>query len=110
MEEIMRKKRSDRNHIIYKLINSITGNEYIGLTVQRNQKIIGSVKIRFKQHISRSINEDKDWLLYQEMREYGWENFSYQVLEIVRGKKETHKREVELINLYKPQLNTKKII
>lgn len=110
MEEIMRKRRSDRNHIIYKLVNKITGNEYIGLTVQRNQKIIGSVKIRFKQHISRCINENKGWLLYQEMREFGWENFSYEVLEVVRGKKQTHMREVELINLHKPQLNTKKII
>jgi hypothetical protein len=105
---IKRKKRTDRNHIIYKLTNTKTGNEYIGLTVQKGQKVIGSVKLRFKQHISRCNTSDKQWLLYQEMREYGYEHFTLEVIEVVRGKTQSHKKEVEYINMYNPQLNTKK--
>lgn len=105
---IKRKKRSDRNHIIYRLTNDETGNEYIGITVQRDQKVIGSVKLRFKQHISRCKTSCKQWLLYQEMRRYGYESFRYEVIEVVRGKKQTHQREIEYINVYNPQLNTKK--
>jgi hypothetical protein len=105
---IKRKRRSDRNHIIYRLKNAETGNEYIGITVQKDQKVIGSVKLRFKQHVSRCKTSGKQWLLYQEMREYGYESFSYEVIEVVRGKKKTHQREIEYINVYNPQLNTKK--
>ena len=105
---IRRKRRSDRNHIIYRLKNVETGNEYIGITVQRDQKVIGSVKLRFKQHISRCKTTGKKWLLYEEMRRYGYENFSYEVLEVVRGKRQSHRREVEYINEYNPMLNTKK--
>lgn len=105
---IKRKKRSDRNHIIYRLTNDETGNEYIGITVQRDQKVIGSVKLRFKQHISRCKTSCKKWLLYEEMRRYGYESFRYEVIEVVRGKKQTHEREIEYINVYNPQLNTKK--
>ena len=105
---LKRKKRSDRNHIIYRLTNTATGNEYIGITVQRDQKVIGRVRLRFRQHISRCKTSDKQWLLYQEMRRYGYENFSYEVIEVVRGKRESHQREVKYINVYNPQLNTKK--
>ena len=55
----MRKKRSDRNHIIY-AVTADTGETYIGLTVAIGQAYLRSVKVRVQKHISRALKEDKD--------------------------------------------------
>ena len=68
-----RKKRSDRNHIIYKITCLKTKETYICLTVQKGQKKIGSAKIRLRSHVSRAKNGG-GWLLHEKIRELG-ENY-----------------------------------
>ena len=103
----MRKKRSDRNHIIYQITCLKTKETYIGLTLQTGQKKIGSAKIRLKSHISRALNGG-GWLLHKRIREVGAEYFITEVIDVVRGKAQAHKKEVEYIKTLLPELNVKK--
>ena len=101
----MRKKRSDRNHAIYCIENTITGESYIGIT-GCSRAIVRSVKVRVQKHMSRARTEVRDWNLYENIRRYGEENFVYWVMETVRGKAEAHRVEREYIREYNPVLNT----
>lgn len=103
----LRKRRSDRNHVVYMIENTQTGEQYIGITVlsfRGNAK--RTLRRRYQKHVQRALNEDKNWALCESIREYGADAHEYTVLEIVRGKKPAHARETELINTYQPQLNT----
>lgn len=102
----MRKKRSDRNHVLYRVSCLNTGDTYIGLTVAQGQAFLRSVKVRWQKHVSRSIREDKSWALYECLRENVDSEWRYEVLEVVRGRKPAHQRERELIAEYSPTLNT----
>lgn len=101
---MIRKKRSDRNHVIYRLTCVDTGETYIGLTVMRGRAVQKTINTRFQQHCYRAETQDKDWALCRALRSY--ENWMREVVEIVRGKKEAHSRERELIAYYEPELNT----
>ena len=101
-----RKKRSDRNHVLYRVICQDTGDSYIGLTVAQGQAFVRSVKVRWQKHVSRAIREDKDWSMCQFIRDNASASFTYEVLEIVRGRKSAHQRERELITDLEPTLNT----
>ena len=57
---------------IYKITNNINGKIYIGCTTK-------GIEYRFKGH--RSAYRRKHSLLYEAMREFGFENFSISVLE-----------------------------
>jgi hypothetical protein len=100
----MRKKRSDRNHVIYAV--TAEGQKYIGLTVANGQAYLRSVKVRVQKHISRALKEDKDWSFCQFIRENPEVVLRYEVLEVVRGRKAAHSRERELIAEQTPSLNT----
>lgn len=100
-----RKRRSDRNHIIYVITNAVTNEQYIGIT-QKNSTIKKSLHVRIRKHVQRAFAENKDWALYNSIREYGTNVFNYGVIEIVRGKAEAHQRELELLKQYCPKLNT----
>lgn len=100
----MRKKRSDRNHVIYAV--TAEGQKYIGLTVANGQAYLRSVKVRVQKHISRALKEDKDWSFCQFIRENPEAVLQYEVLEVVRGRKAAHSRERELIAELEPSLNT----
>jgi len=102
---MLRKKRSDRNHVIYRMTMG-TGDEYIGLTVADGQAFLRSVKVRVQKHLSRARRENKEWALYQFLRENEGTTVEYEVLEVVRGRKPAHQRERELIGEYSPTLNT----
>lgn len=103
---MMRKKRTDRNHVIY-CITAETGDQYIGLTVAQGNAFLRSVKIRIQKHLSRSRCElDKQWSLYTFLRSNPDVSMTYQVLEVVRGRKPAHQRERELIGEHVPSLNT----
>ena len=101
----LRKKRSDRNHVIY-CITANTGDQYIGLTVAQGAAFLRSVKVRVQKHLSRAKQENKEWAFYSFLRENPEVELTYQVVEVVRGRKPAHARERELIAEYNPTLNT----
>ena len=102
---IMRKKRCDRNHVIY-CITAETGDQYIGLTVAVGNAFLRSVKVRVQKHLSRAKREDKSWSLYAFLRSNPEVQLTYGVIEVVRGRKPAHQRERELISEWAPSLNT----
>lgn len=103
---MMRKKRSDRNHVLYRVTCVDTGDTYIGLTVANGQAYVRSVKVRWQKHVSRAIRENKNWSLCKALRKLADAEWRYEVLEVVRGRKPAHQRERELIGEYSPTLNT----
>lgn len=100
----MRKKRSDRNYVLYQL--TAENETYIGLTVAQGQAFLRSVKVRVQKHISRAKRENKDWSLYAFLRDNPKVQLQYEVIEVVRGRKNAYQRERELIAEYQPNLNT----
>jgi hypothetical protein len=100
-----RKKRVDRNHIIYEL--RINGANYIGVTAKTETTINKSVLARAAKHYYRAKTESKNWLLCEALRELT-DKSQIEVLvhEVIRGKAEAHKREVELRRQINPTLNT----
>jgi len=102
---VARKKRVDRNHIIYEL--RVNGLNYIGVTAKTETTINKSVLARAAKHFYRAKKEDKNWLLCAELRKLSCkEDIEVLVHEVVRGKAAAHKREVELRRMIKPALNT----
>lgn len=99
-----RKRRLDRNHIVYSL--TVGKLEYIGVTYVQDRSPIKSLKRRWRKHVTRALTEGRDWTLCRAIRKYGPEAFDVQVLEVVRGKPAAHERERELIRTLKPKLNT----
>ena len=98
----MRKKRSDRNHVLYRVICQDTGDSYVGLTVAQGQAFVRSVKVRWQKHVSRAVRENKNWSMCQFIRDNIGADFTYEVLEVVRGRKPAHQRERELIAELEP--------
>jgi hypothetical protein len=100
-----RKKRTDRNHIIYELV--VNGENYVGVTAKTESTVNKSVLARAAKHFYRAKKEDKDWSLCVALRELNDKSeIQVYVLEVVRGKAAAHKREVELRRYFKPTLNT----
>lgn len=102
-----RKKRNDRNHVIYQITCPNTGDFYIGLTVAQGRAFLNSVKVRLQKHFSAAKCDTKDWVFAEFIRKHQDATFEYEVLEVVRGRKSAHQRERELIALHTPTLNTK---
>jgi hypothetical protein len=102
-----RKRRTDRNQVIY-FIQDIESKEYyIGLTaLSYNGNVRKTLNRRMQKHMQRALAENKNWGLSVALRERGAERFVYGVVEIVRGKRPAHARETELINTMQPALNT----
>jgi len=105
LEKPIRKKRVDRNHIIYEL--RVNGASYIGVTAKTETTINKSVLARAAKHYYRAKRESKNWLLCQELRKLA-DKSEIEVLvhEVIRGKAAAHKREVELRRTLRPALNT----
>jgi len=104
-ETVTRKKRTDRNHIIYELV--VNGRNYIGVTAKTESTVNKSVLARAAKHFYRAKTEDKNWLLCAELRKLNDKSeIQVYVHEVIRGKAEAHKREVEIRRMVKPQLNT----
>ena len=104
-ETVTRKKRTDRNHIIYELV--VNGRNYIGVTAKTESTVNKSVLARAAKHYYRAKTEDKNWLLCAELRKLNDKSeIQVYVHEVIRGKAEAHKREVEIRRMVKPQLNT----
>lgn len=102
-----RKRRSDRNHIVYYIQDVVTLEYYIGLTVLSFKGNVRKTLIRrMQKHMQRALTERKNWGLSRALRQRGAERFVFGVIEIVRGKRPAHERETELINTLQPALNT----
>lgn len=104
---MLRKKRSDRNHVIYQITCVDTGDTYIGLTVACGRAFLNSVKVRLQKHFSAAKCTEKDWVFAEFIRTNPDVSYTYEVLEVVRGRKPAHSRERELIAACTPSLNTK---
>ena len=101
-----RKRRNDCTHLIYVINNTITGDQYIGITVKNVGGIQKTLKRRIQKHVQRAMAEDKSWELSNNIREYGAESFTYGFVESIRGRLAAHGRERELIREFNPSLNT----
>ena len=100
---MMRKKRTDRRHIVYVITNNVTGEKYVGITAGYLKK---HLTVRVQKHVWRALNEDKGWALCNSIIKYGTVAHSYGIYEIVRGKAAAHALERELIATYQPALNS----
>ena len=105
--KITRKRRSDRNQVIYFIQDKVTLEYYIGLTaLSFKGNVRKTLNRRMQKHMQRALAENKNWGLSRALRERGAERFVYGVIEVVRGKRPAHARETELINTLQPALNT----
>jgi hypothetical protein len=105
--KIVRKRRTDRNQVIYYIRDTVTLEYYIGLTaLSFKGNIRKTLTRRMQKHMQRAMTENKDWGLSRALRERGAERFVFGVIEVVRGKRPAHARETELINTMQPALNT----
>ena len=62
-----RKRRTDRNHIIYEL--RVPAGNYIGVTAKTESTVARSVRVRANKHFYRAKTENKDWTLCAALRE-----------------------------------------
>jgi hypothetical protein len=105
--KITRKRRTDRNQVIYFIQDKVTLEYYIGLTaVSFKGNVFRTLRRRMQKHMQRALTENKDWGLSRALRERGADSFVFGVVEVVRGKRPAHARETELINTLQPALNT----
>jgi hypothetical protein len=105
LEKPIRKKRVDRNHIIYEL--RVNGANYIGVTAKTESTVLKSVKSRAAKHFYRAKTESKNWLLCEALRGLASKDqIEILVHEVIRGKAEAHRREVEIRRALRPILNT----
>jgi hypothetical protein len=102
-----RKKRSDRNHLIYQLTNTVTGEKYIGVTVVSGRAYLKSLRSRWIRHIYKAGVLLADYPISESIRKYGEESFEREILTLVKGKKNAFQKEAELINSIQPKLNTR---
>jgi group I intron endonuclease len=91
---------------VYKILNIINNKVYIGKTVKVNPYD------RFNQHIKRALSKNEKRLdcpkLYNSIRHYGPENFTFEVLETFNSEQEAldaEERYIEKFNSIKTGLN-----
>lgn len=101
-----RKKRADRTHAIYRLVNIKTNEIYIGMTVCGGVSPKKAVEGRFQRHVTRALTQAKEWTLCRAIREHGKEAFKVEVLTTIRGKAEAHILEREFTKKLGASLNT----
>jgi hypothetical protein len=105
--KINRKRRTDRNQVIYYIQDVQTLEYYVGLTaLSYKGNVFLTLRRRMQKHMQRAMTENKNWGLSRALREQGAERFVFGVVEVVRGKRPAHARETELINTMQPALNT----
>ena len=104
-----RKKRSDRNHVIYLVTCVATGDTYVGLTVcthgTTQKGVQYAVDRRFQKHVCRATSERASLPLCEVIRQYGKDFFQVDPLWIVRGKEAAHEVERDTILELSPTLN-----
>lgn len=101
-----RKKRNDRNHIIYEIVNILTGASYLGVTAAVGRRFKYSAELRLQKHFSRAKCENKKWKLYKDMKEFGREAYDVYIVDVVRGKRTAHQLETFLLQTFNYELNS----
>lgn len=101
-----RKRRCDSTYLVYVITNTVTQEQYIGITVRNPGGIYKTLRRRIQKHVQRALAESKCWTLCQSIRDHGPEAHTFGFLESVRGRAAAYTRERELIALHQPQLNT----
>jgi hypothetical protein len=102
---VTRKKRADRNHIIYELV--VNGENYIGVTAKTESTVGKSVLSRAAKHFYRAKTEGKAWALCVALRALSDKSeIECYIHEVIRGKAAAHRREVEIRRMINPTLNT----
>jgi hypothetical protein len=101
-----RKKRNDRNHVIYEIVNTLTGASYLGVTAAIGRRFNYSVVLRFQKHCSRARKENKQWSLYIDMRENDPSVYELFIVDVVRGKALAHEIETKLLKQFNYELNS----
>ena len=91
------------------MVNTITNETYIGITVVTGKALKRSLTARWKRHVSRTKHTDIQWPICKSIREHGEQAFQRSILHTIRGKKQAHLLETTLIREKKPQLNLKSI-
>ena len=94
LQKPTRKRRQDTNHAVYCITNTVTGEQYIGITVCGGN-VRRALKVRIQKHVRRAVTENKDWNLCKSIREHGTLAHTYGLVEIIRGRKPAHARERE---------------
>lgn len=102
----MRKKRKDRNHVIYEIVNTSSGKSYLGITAAIGRRFHYSAVLRFQKHCSRARKENKQWALYIDMRENDPSVYELFIVDVVRGKALAHAIETKLLKKYNYELNS----
>lgn len=100
-----RKKRVDRNHIVYEL--RVPAGNYIGVTAKTESTVQKSVKARAAKHFYRAKKDGKDWALCVALRELdSKDEIEILVHAVIRGKADAHRMEVAIRRDVRPNLNT----
>ena len=100
-----RRKRTDRNHIIYEL--RVPAGNYIGVTAKTESTVAKSVRVRANKHFYRAKSEGKNWLLCAALRELADKmEIEIVVHAVIRGKADAHRMEVAIRRSVQPTLNT----
>ena len=102
----MRKKRNDRNHVLYEIVNTSNGKSYLGITAAIGRRFHYSAKLRLQKHFSRARKENKQWALYIDMRENDESVYELFIVDIVRGKALAHQIETQLLKELQYELNS----
>ena len=78
---------------IYLITNKLNGKQYVGQTTKTAEQ-------RIKQHIHEAKNTNKNLHLYNAIRKYGVENFSFEVLKTNLKESELDDFEIKFIEKY----------
>lgn len=76
--------------LVYKATNNIDGNGYVGQTT-------ANLANRKSSHKTKALKLDKPSPFYRAIREYGWDNFTWEVVGYCETQEELDKLEVDTI-------------
>lgn len=77
---------------VYLISNLITNKHYIGKTNNKS--------VRWSQHKSKSKRTSKDTYLYNSIRKYGAQNFTFEIIKVCDTEREAYEYERVLIELF----------
>ena len=97
-------KRRRKSHLVYRATNNKTGEVYVGYTG------IG-IENRKQYHKQDALEKKKEGRFWQAIRDYGWHNFRWEILEHLPNttKFEARKIEMQYIEANVQQLGSRQV-